>query len=432
EMSEKKSLVRTRFAPSPTGYMHIGNLRTALFAFLFARSQKGTFVLRIEDTDQKRYVADAVDIIYSTLKQAKIIHDEGPDIGGKFAPYIQSERKDIYLKYAQELVESGKAYYCFCDKQERVYENDEQSGYNRKCRNLSLEDAKELIKKGQKYVIRQKMPLEGKTKFNDLVYEEIEVENEMLEDQILIKGDGMPTYNFANVIDDHLMEISHIIRGADFLSSTPKYKLLYEAFGWQVPHFVHLPLIMGMNNDGTVSKLSKRHGATSFQELVAQGFLSEAIINYIALLGWNPKNEGEIFSIEELQNIFNLAGVSKSSAIFDYNKLAWMNSLYIKEMSEQDFAKKAKGFVGELPTQIERSWNELAALLKSRIKTFSEVPSKIKFLLKRLPFDLNIFINKKNKTTFESSLKSLQQISTLLKDVEIWEIEEINRIIKKL
>ena len=293
--------IRTRFAPSPTGFMHVGNLRTALYEYLIAKSLGGDFVLRIEDTDQERKVEGAVDIIYNTLEKAGLKHDEGPDIGGEYGPYVQSERKDMYMPYAQQLIDSGHAYRCFCTKERldglRANSDDPGAGYDRHCRDLPQEEIQELLDKGTPFVIRQKMPLEGTTTFEDAVYGTISVENAELQDQILIKADGFPTYNFANVIDDHTMNITHVVRGSEYLSSTPKYNLLYEAFGWEIPTYIHLPLIMGKNDDGSISKLSKRHGATSFEDLVKAGFLPEAIINYIALLGWAPKDNREMFTL---------------------------------------------------------------------------------------------------------------------------------------
>ncbi len=314
--------VRTRFAPSPTGFMHVGNLRTALYEYLVAKSQGGTFVLRIEDTDQERKVEGAVDIIYQTMKRAGLIHDEGPDIGGEYGPYVQSERKAMYLPYAKQLIDMDKAYYCFCSKErlDMLRENADEpgAGYDRHCRYLPKEEVEQKLSEGVPYVIRQKMPLEGVTTFEDAVYGSISVDNSELQDQILIKADGFPTYNFANVIDDHTMNITHVVRGSEYLSSTPKYNLLYEAFGWEIPTYIHLPLIMGKNDDGTTSKLSKRHGATSFEELVKKGYLPEAIINYIALLGWAPKDNREIFSLQELTENFSIDGISKSPAVFNF------------------------------------------------------------------------------------------------------------------
>ena len=314
--------VRTRFAPSPTGFMHVGNLRTALFEYLIAKSNGGDFILRIEDTDRERYVKGAVDVIYRTLEQVGLRHDEGPDVGGSFGPYVQSERKDIYLPYAEKLVREGKAYYCFCTKERLDALHESKStdggGYDRHCRNLPPEETERLLAAGAPHVIRQKMPTEGSTTFDDVVYGSITIENSELEDQILMKSDGYPTYNFANVIDDHLMGITHVVRGCEYLTSTPKYKLLYEAFGWDVPTYVHLPLIMGKNPDGSVSKLSKRHGATGFDDLIRDGYLPETIVNYIALLGWCPKDNREMFTLSELVENFSIDGISKSPAVFPF------------------------------------------------------------------------------------------------------------------
>ena len=335
-------MVRTRFAPSPTGYMHIGNLRTALYEFLIAKSAGGSFILRIEDTDQERFVEGATDIIYKTLEMSGITHDEGPDVGGEYGPYIQSERKNDYIKYAKELIEKGEAYYCFCTK-ERLDSLKTNTGhedivhYDRHCLNLSKEEIEENLKNGVPYVIRQKIK-EGKTTFHDEVYGSITVDNSEMEDQILIKSDGYPTYNFANVIDDHAMNITHVVRGAEYLSSTPKYNLLYEAFGWDIPTYVHLPAVMKDQHH----KLSKRNGDASFQDLVAKGYLPKAIVNYIALLGWSPSINQEIFTMEELIENFSIEGLSKSPAIFDIVKLTWMNGEYIKKMDFDEFYELAE------------------------------------------------------------------------------------------
>ena len=328
-------MVRTRFAPSPTGFMHVGNLRTALYEYLVAKSQNGTFVLRIEDTDQERYVEGATDVIYNTLQQVGLQHDEGPDIGGEYGPYVQSERKDIYKPYAEQLVREGKAYYCFCTKErlESIHQDGEFGGYDRHCRDLPAEEIRKNLDAGMPYVIRQRVPLEGSTSFEDAVYGTITIENKEIEDQVLLKSDGYPTYNFANVIDDHLMHITHVVRGCEYLTSTPKYNMLYDAFGWEKPIYVHLPLIMGKNEDGSVSKLSKRHGSTSFQGLLEDGYLAPVITNYIALLGWCPKDNQEIFSLKELEEAFSIDGISKSPAVFDYDKLLWFNGEYIRKMS---------------------------------------------------------------------------------------------------
>ena len=414
-LTEKR--VRTRFAPSPTGYMHIGNLRTALYGYLYAKANGGDFILRIEDTDRSRYVPDAVDFIKRTLKLAHIVPDEGPDIGGEVGPYVQSQRMPLYKKYAEQLVSMGKAYYCFCDPDED-HSAGKFGGYDRTCRDLPQETIDAHLKNGDPYVIRQKMPLDGETTFNDVLHGTITIPNEELEDQVLLKRDGMPTYNFANVIDDHLMGITHIMRGAEFITSTPKYILLYESFGWEVPVFIHLAPVMGKNEDGSVSKLSKRHGATSFEDLVKLGYLPEAIVNYVALLGWNPKDTNqEIFSMEELIHHFSLDGLSKSPAIFDYAKLGWVSGEYFKAMDDAAFAAMARPFAGELPANIEAHWPELAALLKTRIERLGEIPEKIAFFVKRPPFDAALFQNKRNKVTPEKAREQLPAVISLLEGV---------------
>ena len=392
-LSNKK--VRTRFAPSPTGYMHIGNLRTALYAYLFAKSQGGDFILRIEDTDRARYVADAVEFIENTLKLAKIYPDEGPHNGGNFAPYVQSERKEIYKKYAEELVAKDLAYY-----------EESENGT----------------------AIRQKMPKTGETSFYDVVHGNITIANEELEEQILLKSDGMPTYNFANVIDDHLMEVTHIIRGTEFITSTPKHVLLYQYFGWELPTFIHLAPVMGKAEDGSVSKLSKRHGATSFGDLVDMGYLPEAITNYVALLGWNPKNTNqEIFTMEELIKVFSLDGLSKSPAVFDYNKLNWMSGEYFKNMSDEEFAEAAKKFV-ELDENLESKWQYLASLLKPRVTRLNEIPEMIKFLKTMPEFDAELFVNKRNKVTVEKSIEILTPAVEMLENIaeNDWNFDYLN------
>ena len=413
-MSQK---VRTRFAPSPTGYMHIGNLRTALYGYLYAKAQKGDFILRIEDTDRTRYVADAVDFINRTLEMAHIVPDEGPDIGGDCGPYVQSERMDTYKKYAEELVKTGHAYYCFCDPDED-HSAGEFGGYDRTCRDLDAAVIEQHLKNGDPYVIRQKMPLDGSTTFFDVLHGNITIPNSELEDQVLLKRDGMPTYNFANVIDDHLMGISHIMRGAEFITSTPKYILLYEAYGWEVPTFIHLAPVMGKNEDGSVSKLSKRHGATSFDDLVKLGYLPEAITNYVALLGWNPKTTNqEIFSMEELIAHFELDGLSKSPAVFDYDKLGWINGEYFKAMSDEEFAKRAREFVGDLPDYLEKNWQMVAALLKTRVQRFSDVKEEIDFLVEMPAFDANLYNNKRNKVNPEKAAELMPKLVELLEGV---------------
>ena len=412
-----KQTVRTRFAPSPTGYMHIGNLRTALYGYLYAKSQQGQFILRIEDTDRTRYVADAVDFINRTLEMAHIVPDESPSLGGPYGPYVQSERMDLYKKYAEELVKTGHAYYCFCDPDED-HSAGKFGGYDRTCRNLAPEVIEEHLKNGDPYVIRQKMPLTGETTFFDVLHGNITIKNEELEDQVLLKRDGMPTYNFANVIDDHLMHITHIMRGAEFITSTPKYILLYESFGWDVPTFIHLAPVMGKNEDGSISKLSKRHGATSFDDLVKAGYLPDAIVNYVALLGWNPKTTNqEIFSMAELIEHFSLEGLSKSPAVFDYDKLGWINGEYLKAMSDEDFAKMTRPFAGELPDYLEQSWAHLASLLKTRIQRLGDLPQEIAFLCEQPAFDAELYVNKRNKVTPEKAAELLPGMMALLEAV---------------
>ena len=414
-MTDKK--VRTRFAPSPTGYMHIGNLRTALYAYLYAKAEHGTFILRIEDTDRARYVADAVEFINRTLKLAQIIPDESPALGGPYAPYVQSERMDIYKKYAEELVKLGKAYYCFCDPDED-HSTGKFGGYDRTCRDLPQEVIDEHLKNGDPYVIRQKMPLDGETTYFDVLHGNISIPNEELEDQVLLKRDGMPTYNFANVIDDHLMDVTHIIRGAEFITSTPKHVLLYQSYGWEIPTFIHLAPVMGKNADGSTSKLSKRHGATSFDDLVKMGYLPQAIFNYVALLGWSPKDTNqEIFSMDELISHFSLDGLSKSPAVFDYAKLGWVNGEYFKAMSDEAFAEQARPFAGDLPDYLEEKWDQVAALLRTRIERFGEIPDQIRFLIEYPAFDASLYENKRNKVTPEKSRELLPAVIELLEGI---------------
>lgn len=425
-MADKK--VRTRYAPSPTGSMHVGNLRTALYEYLVAKSQGGTFVLRIEDTDRERYVEGAVDIIYNTLKSAGISHDEGPDVGGDFGPYVQSERKDMYLPYAQQLIDEGKAYRCFCTKErlEKLQEDSVGGGYDRHCRDISKEESDRLAAQGVPFVIRQKMPLEGSTTFEDAVYGSITVENSELQDQILIKTDGYPTYNFANVIDDHTMGITHVVRGSEYLSSTPKYNLLYEAFGWEIPTYIHLPLIMGKDEDGNVSKLSKRHGSTSFEDLVKEGYLPQAIINYIALLGWCPKDNQEIFSMDELIGVFSVDGISKSPAIFDYDKLEWMNGEYIKNMTLDEFAAVAEPYLKQGIKNESIDLKKVAAILQQRVTRLTQIPDMISFFDVQPEYEKELFVNKKSKTNLENSPVVLQMVIDKLKTLESWDHDSIH------
>lgn len=425
-MSVKK--VRTRFAPSPTGFMHIGNLRTALYEYLIAKSMDGDFILRIEDTDQERLVDGAVDVIYDTLKAVGIKHDEGPDIGGDYGPYVQSMRKDMYLPYAQKLVEQGLAYYCFCSK-ERLDslkgDSEFSQGYDRHCRDLPKSEVERLLKENVPYVIRQKMPLEGSTTFEDSVFGTITVENSELEDQILIKTDGYPTYNFANVIDDHSMNITHVVRGCEYLSSTPKYNLLYEALGFDIPTYIHLPLIMGKNEDGTVSKLSKRHGAVSFNELINDGFLPEAIINYIAFLGFCPEENREIFSLDELVKIFSIDRISKSPAIFDYDKLSWFNSEYIRMMPLDKFADLAAPYIKKAIGE-DFDFKKIAAILQKRVAKFTEIKDMVSFFNNLPEYSKDLFINKKSKTNLEISKKMLENAIPALENLDSWDHNSIH------
>ncbi|MDR1940148.1 MAG: glutamate--tRNA ligase [Clostridiales bacterium] len=397
-MSDSKK-VRTRFAPSPTGFMHIGNLRTALYAYLFAKKNGGTFVLRIEDTDKERYVEGAVDVIYRTLAASGIIPDEGPREGGEFAPYVQSQRCDagIYQKYAEELIKKGGAYYCFCTK-ERLESLADKNGvrtYDKKCLSLTKEEIEANLKSGKPYVIRQNIPKDTATTYNDLVFGGINVDSNDLEDNILVKSDGMPTYNFANVVDDRLMGITHVLRGVEYLSSTPKYNLMYDAFGWERPVYIHLQLIM----KDAARKLSKRYGDANFEDFVAKGYLPEAIINYIALLGWSPKENTEKMSMRELQESFSVGGLSRSCSIFDENKMKWLNSCYIKELPFDRFFELAIPFIkkskaGGLDAE------KIARLLHTRTEVLSDIPELIDFIAEYYdsPFDAGLFVNQKWKT----------------------------------
>lgn len=426
--------VRTRYAPSPTGFMHVGNLRTALYEYLIAKSQGGSFVLRIEDTDRERLVEGAVDVIYNTLSVAGLKHDEGPDIGGEFGPYVQSERKDMYLPYAEQLIAEGKAYRCFCTKErlESIQQDSEFGGYDRHCRDLPQEEIDRLLAEGVPYVIRQKMPLEGSTTFVDAVFGEITVENSELQDQILIKSDGYPTYNFANVIDDHTMGITHVVRGCEYLSSTPKYNLLYDAFGWEIPTYVHLPLIMGKDEEGNVSKLSKRHGATGFEDLIKEGYLPQVIINYIALLGWCPKGNEEIFSLAELEKEFCIENISKSPAVFDYQKLQWFNAEYLRAMSDEEFTKVAKPYYDSVFGDTAYNGSKLTAILKARTVQLTDIPDMIKFFKELPDYDKELFVNKKSKTNLENAPEILKTVTERLSALEDWSCDAIKELLINL
>ena len=423
--------VRTRFAPSPTGYMHIGNLRTALFAYLIAKKQDGDFILRIEDTDQERYVEGAVDVIYDTLRVAGLNWDEGPDIGGPVGPYVQSERMGMFKSYAEELVKTGHAYYCFCGKEclEEVRKIQEASHiapmYDRHCRNLSPEEIQEKLDAGVPYVIRQKMPLEGTTTFHDDIYGDVTVENSTLDDQILIKTDGMPTYNFANVVDDHLMGITHVVRGNEYLSSAPKYNLLYQAFGWEVPEYVHCAPVM---KDKT-HKLSKRNGDASFQDLMAKGYLPEAVINFIALLGWAPSgeyNEQEIFSLDELKKAFEISGISKAPAIFDDQKLRAINGAYVHKMDPEEFAKAAEPYIHQVVKRTDIDLPLLCSVLQNRTEVFSDIPEQVDFIDALPEYDVEMYRHKKMKTTPETALEALKAVVPVLEGIDQWDVEHIH------
>ena len=414
------SKVRTRFAPSPTGRMHVGNLRTALYAYLIAKHEGGDFILRIEDTDQERYVEGAAEIIYHTLQETGLIHDEGPDKDGGTGPYVQSERqeKGIYLEYAKKLIEKGEAYYCFCDKERLESLKQDVAGkeivmYDKHCLHLPKEEIEANLAAGKPYVIRQNIPREGTTKFEDEIYGVIEVPNAELDDMILIKSDGFPTYNFANVVDDHLMGITHVVRGNEYLSSAPKYNRLYEAFGWEVPIYVHCPLITNEKHQ----KLSKRSGHSSYEDLIEQGFVTEAVVNYVALLGWCPQDNKEIFSLKELAEAFEYRNMSKSPAVFDMVKLKWMNGEYIKAMNFDKFYERALPFIRETIHR-EVDDKKIAQMVKTRIEVFQDIPAMIDFFEKVPDYDLSMYTYKKMKTNAETSLGVLKDVIPLLEAQE--------------
>lgn len=423
--------VRTRFAPSPTGYMHVGNLRTALYAYLLAKSKGGDFILRIEDTDQERYVEGAVDIIYRTLLETGLIHDEGPDVGGPFGPYIQSERRELYKKYAEELVNSSNAYYCFCDKERleavraKQVESKQIPKYDGHCSRLSKEEVADKLASGAPYVIRQKIP-KGSTTFHDEVFGSITVLNSTLDDNVLLKADGLPTYNFANVIDDHLMGITHIIRGNEYLSSTPKYNLLYEAFSWDIPTYIHCPPVM----KDAQNKLSKRNGDASYEDLIEKGYLKDAVINYIALLGWSPGDDSEIFTLEELINIFDVKGISKSPAIFDIAKLDWLNGEYLRKMTLDEFHALALPYYKSIKSDID--FKKLSALLQQRTVKLSDIPEQVDFIDSLPSYETELYISKKMKTNEENSLSSLEAVLETLKSVNDWTHDAIHEALFEL
>lgn len=417
--------VRTRFAPSPTGYMHIGNLRTALFEYLIAKHEGGDFILRIEDTDQGRLVEGATDIIYDTLRTVGLKHDEGPDVGGDHGPYVQSERLPMYKAYAEQLVELGGAHYCFCSEEEIERQRKEADSlgisfkYDDPCKHISLEEAKARVAAGEPYVIRQTINNVGETYFDDEVYGRIEFDTDVLDESVLIKSDGFPTYNFANIIDDHQMEITHVVRGNEYLSSTPKYNLIYEAYGWDIPTYVHVPPVMKDEHH----KLSKRNGDASFQDLVAKGYLPEAILNYIALLGWSPETEQEIYTLDELIKVFNISRISKSPAIFDIDKLTWMNGVYLRNMDLDQYYDLIKPYLEEaIHSKVDL--RSVAKILQPRVDTLAQIKESVDFIDELPEYDCAMYIHKKMKTTLEISLRSLNAAREALAALDDWSEEE--------
>ena len=420
--------VRTRFAPSPTGYMHVGNLRTALYTYLIARHAGGKFILRIEDTDQGRLVEGAVDVIYKTMAQCHLEHDEGPDVGGPVAPYVQTERRPFYKEYAELLMERGHAYRCFCEKTESEEDSGQFDRGDDPCRSMSREESDRLAAEGKPYVIRQRIPHEGSTTFHDEVFGDITVENSTLDDQVLIKRDGLPTYNFANVVDDHLMGITHVVRGSEYLSSAPKYNLLYEGFGWDIPKYVHCsPVMRDAHN-----KMSKRHGDPSYEDLIAQGYLTDAVINYVTLLGWSPRGEQEIFSLQELVDCFDLAGISKSPAIFDIEKLKYFNSEYIRAMSPEEFAQVAEPYIRQAVKNEAYDAAAIAALLQQRTEVLTDIPEKLDFFDVLPEYDTELFVHKKSKSDKDSSKDVLGRVIPLFEVLESWEDDSILNVMVKL
>lgn len=420
--------VRTRFAPSPTGYMHIGNLRTALYEYLIAKAAGGDFLLRIEDTDQKRYVEGATDIIYNTLKTVGMNWDEGPDIGGNYGPYVQSERKPLYADYAHKLVELGGAHYCFCSKEDAEESKEEEQNikFQDPCKFIPLEEAQKRVAAGEPFVIRQTIHKKGKSKYHDEVYGDIEIDYDELDEGVLLKSDGFPTYNFANVVDDHLMEISHVVRGNEYISSTPKYNLIYEDFGWEHPHYVHVPQVM----KDAQHKLSKRNGDASFQDLVAKGYLPEAILNYIALLGWNPGNDQEIFSLDELKKIFTVERLNKSPAIFDITKLTWMNGCYIRALSPEKFHELALPYYEDMPSYIDKT--ALSQTLQPRVETLGQIAEQIDFIKELPEYSLELYNHKKMKTDAEVAKSSLAEVYKVLETQQEWTNESLFETLKAL
>ena len=430
EMEQRipKGKVRTRFAPSPTGYMHVGNLRTALYTWLIARHANGTFILRIEDTDQGRLVEGAVDVIYKTLAECHLDHDEGPDVGGPVAPYVQTERRPFYGKYAELLIERGHAYRCFCEKTESEEDTGEFDRGDDPCRSLTREEADRRAANGEPFVIRQRIPHEGTTTFHDEIFGDITVENSTLDDQVLMKRDGLPTYNFANVVDDHMMGITHVVRGSEYLSSAPKYNLLYQGFGWDVPAYVHCSPVMRDQHN----KMSKRHGDPSYEDLIAQGFLTDAVLNYVALLGWSPRGEQEIFSLSELKDVFEMSSISKSPAIFDIEKLRHFNSEYIRAMAPEAFAKVAEPYIRQAVKNPAIDAAAIAALLQQRTEVLTEIPEKLDFFDTLPEYGTELFVHKKSKSDEASSLEVLQKMIPVFEALEAWDDEHILNAMVKL
>ena len=416
-----KNEVRTRFAPSPTGYMHVGNLRTALYTYLIARHNNGKFILRIEDTDQGRLVEGAVDVIYKTMAQCHLEHDEGPDVGGPVGPYVQTERRPLYKEYAELLMEKGHAYRCFCEKSASEEDTGEFDRGDDPCREMSREESDRRAAAGEPYVIRQRIPHEGSTTFHDEIFGDITVENTTLDDQVLIKRDGLPTYNFANVVDDHLMGITHVVRGSEYLSSAPKYNLLYQGFGWDIPCYVHCsPVMRDAHN-----KMSKRHGDPSYEDLIAQGYLTDAVINYVALLGWSPRGEQEIFSMDELKEVFEMSGISKSPAIFDIEKLKYFNSEYIRAMSPEEFAKVAEPYIRQAVKNENYDAAAIAALLQQRTEVLTDIPEKLDFFDVLPDYGTELFVHKKSKSDEASSREVLDKMIPIFETLENWDDEHI-------
>ena len=424
--------IRTRYAPSPTGRMHVGNLRTALYAYLIAKHGDGTFILRIEDTDQGRLVEGATEIIYRTLEETGLLHDEGPDQDKGYGPYVQSERMraGIYMQYAKQLVEKGEAYYCFCDQErldslKQTVNGEVIMQYDKHCLSIPKEEAERRVAAGEPFVIRQNNPRTGTTTFHDEIYGDITVENSELDDMVLIKSDGFPTYNFANVVDDHLMEISHVVRGQEYLSSSPKYNRLYEAFGWEVPIYVHCPTITNEQHQ----KLSKRSGHASFEDLIEQGFVSEAVVNFVALLGWSPEGDREIFSLKELAEVFDYGRISKSPAVFDMTKLRWMNGEYFKAMAPEEFYRRGEKYLKEYVTK-PLDLKKIAEMVRTRVETFLDIRDMVDFFNELPAYETELFVNKKSKSSLESSREILGEVLPKLEAVENWNNDALFALLK--